>query len=151
MPLSLPIVLGPTAAQKIVHVDGEIAAARAAGSAGIIFVLSSFATSSIEEIAEAAPDTLKWLQVCLFKKRRITAGLVRRAERVGFKGIVLNIDANAIVRRFQYFNFRIPSNLEFANFRELNIPLNDFFEKGVKFFTRTISNTKIIVLIKFQK
>jgi hypothetical protein len=41
----------------------------AAAAAGIVYTLSTIATSSIEEIAEAAPTGINWFQLYIYKDR----------------------------------------------------------------------------------
>ena len=67
----MPIGIAPTAMQKMAHVDGECAAAKAAEEAGTLFILSTIATSSIEEVAAAAPRCLKWFQLYIYKDRKV--------------------------------------------------------------------------------
>lgn len=68
-PLQWPLGLAPVAMQKMAHADGEVGSARAAGLAGSVFILSTLSTSSIEELAEHAPDTCKWFQLYIHKDR----------------------------------------------------------------------------------
>lgn len=49
--ISMPIMIAPSAMQKMAHTDGESAISRAALSAGTIMTLSSWSTSSVEEVA----------------------------------------------------------------------------------------------------
>ena len=49
------------------HPDGELASARAAQAAGTVFIMSTISTCSIEEVAEAAPDAVKWFQLYIYK------------------------------------------------------------------------------------
>lgn len=65
----------------------------AAEAAGTVMILSTIATSSIEEIAEGAPSLFRWFQLYIYRDREITKQLVRRAEKAGFKALVLTIDA----------------------------------------------------------
>ncbi|XAR56378.1 (S)-2-hydroxy-acid oxidase [Bertholletia excelsa] len=53
--ISMPIMIAPTAMQKMAHPEGEYATARAASAAGTIMTLSSWATSSVEEVASTGP------------------------------------------------------------------------------------------------
>jgi len=62
-------------------------------------MLSSWATSSIEEVAEAAPGGLRWLQLYVYKDREVTKSLVKRAERAGYKGIFVTVDTPFLGRR----------------------------------------------------
>ena len=69
--VSLPIGIAPTAMQRMAHPEGECASARAAQEKGAIFILSTISTSSIEEVAEAAPDAVKWFQLYIYKDREV--------------------------------------------------------------------------------
>ncbi|CAG2069259.1 unnamed protein product [Timema podura] len=65
----MPVGVSPTAMQRMAHPDGECANAKAAGAMGTIFILSTLSTSSIEEVAAAAPNTIKWFQLYIYKDR----------------------------------------------------------------------------------
>ncbi len=67
----MPIGIAPTAMQRMSHPEGECASARAAQQAGTVFILSTIATSSIEEVAEAAPGAEKWFQLYIYKDRKV--------------------------------------------------------------------------------
>lgn len=66
---SWPLGIAPSAMQKLAHPDGEIGMARAAGKAGSIYILSTLSTTSLEDLAAAAPDTIKWFQLYIYKDR----------------------------------------------------------------------------------
>ncbi|CAG4963081.1 unnamed protein product [Parnassius apollo] len=116
--LSMPVGISPTAMQKMAHPDGEIANAKAAEMEGVIFTLSTIATSSIEEVAKAAPQAVKWFQLYIYKDREVTKSLVLRAEKAGFKAIVLTVDTPFFgLRRADVRNkFTLPEHLRLANF-----------------------------------
>ncbi|XP_024888011.1 hydroxyacid oxidase 1 [Temnothorax curvispinosus] len=118
--VSMPLGVAPTAMQRMAHPDGECANARAAQAAGTIFILSTIATSSIEEVAEAAPKGIKWFQLYIYNDRNVTLNLIKRAERAGFKALVLTVDAPFFGdRRPDLRNkFSLPSHLRFANFED---------------------------------
>lgn len=67
--LKWPVGIAPSAFQQMAHQDGEAGNAKAAGEMGSIFILSTFATMSIEEVARAAPFTNKWFQLFVYKDR----------------------------------------------------------------------------------
>ncbi|KAL0131256.1 hypothetical protein PUN28_002670 [Cardiocondyla obscurior] len=117
--ISMPLGVAPTAMQRMAHPDGECANAKAAQAAGTIFILSTLSTSSIEEVAEAAPNGLKWLQLYIYTDRDVTLNLIKRAERAGFKALVLTIDAPFFGNRRPDLRnkFALPSHLRFANFQ----------------------------------
>lgn len=80
--------------------------------------MSTLSTSSIEEVAAAAPNAKKWFQLYIYKDRAITQSLVRRAEQAGFKALVLTVDAPVFgIRRSDVRNkFNLPAHLQMANF-----------------------------------
>ena len=89
-PIALPILLAPVAGQSLYHPQGVLAAARAAASAKTIMGISSSAGHNVEEIA-AASSGPKWFQLYVPKDRAVARRLVERAERAGFKAIVLTV------------------------------------------------------------
>jgi lactate 2-monooxygenase len=88
----VPFLLAPIGVLTIAHPDGELAAARAAAALRIPFVLSSAASCSIEEIAEAMGDAPRWFQLYWVNDSDICASFVRRAEAAGYAAIVLTLD-----------------------------------------------------------
>jgi lactate 2-monooxygenase len=91
-PSPVPFFLAPIGVLSIAHPDGEVAAARAAASMRIPFVLSSAASHSIEEIAESMGDAPRWFQLYWVNDRDICASFVRRAEAAGYGAIVVTLD-----------------------------------------------------------
>ena len=80
-PVSMPLLVAPTAFHRMVHPDGEPATARAAAAAGTIMCLSTLATSGPAEVAAAAPDAPRWFQLYVFREREVTRGLVTPRSR----------------------------------------------------------------------
>jgi len=82
-PASLPIVFGPTGFTRMMHAGGEAAVARAAGRLGVPYTLSTLGTTSIEKLADEAPDTERWFQLYVSKDRGRATDLVTRARESG--------------------------------------------------------------------
>eukprot|EP00095_Tigriopus_kingsejongensis_P000169 maker-scaffold487_size158652-snap-gene-0.44 protein:Tk00169 transcript:maker-scaffold487_size158652-snap-gene-0.44-mRNA-1 annotation:"e3 ubiquitin-protein ligase rfwd2-like" len=116
--VNFPIGIAPTAMQRMAHPEGECASARAAQEMGTIFILSTIATSSIEEVAQAAPRARKWFQLYIYKDREVTKDLVLRAEKAGYEALVLTVDAPFFGRRLADIRnkFQLPAHLNMANF-----------------------------------
>jgi 4-hydroxymandelate oxidase len=92
-PVSMPILIGPTALYGLSHPEGECATARAAGEAGTIMALSTVATRSLKEVA-AVPTGPLWFQLYVYRGARgLAERLVRRADHAGYRAIVLTVDA----------------------------------------------------------
>ena len=51
--ISMPVIIAPTAFQKMANADGEVATAKAAGKAGTIMILSTLSNTSVEEVVKA--------------------------------------------------------------------------------------------------
>ena len=99
-PVSMPILVAPTAFHRMAHPEGEVAVARAAGKAGTIMILSTLSTSSIEEVVAEATGPV-WFQLYVYKDREATKSLIQRAEAAGCKAITLTVlgpDRLGIVR-----------------------------------------------------
>lgn len=111
--VSMPICVAATAMQRMAHPDGETATARACRSCDTGMMLSSWATSTIEEVAEAAPGAVRWMQLYIYKDRALTQSLVRRAEEAGYKGIFVTVDTPYLGRRRDDVRnrFKLPSHL----------------------------------------
>jgi isopentenyl diphosphate isomerase/L-lactate dehydrogenase-like FMN-dependent dehydrogenase len=95
-PVSLPVLVAPTAFQLVAHEERELGTARGAAAARTIMCLSTLATASPREVAEAAPDAPRWLQVYVFKDRAVTDDVVAQSVEAGFSALVLTADLPVI-------------------------------------------------------
>jgi 4-hydroxymandelate oxidase len=111
-----PILIAPTAYHRMAHPDGELAVARAAAARGTVMVVSTLATTSLEEVAESTPAP-KWFQLYVHKDRAFTQSLVERAEAAGYEAIVLTVDTPLLGRRLRDERnaFCLPEGLSMAN------------------------------------
>jgi lactate 2-monooxygenase len=91
-PSPFPFFLAPVGVLSIAHVDGELAPARAAAAARVPFILSTAASHSIEEIADAMGDAPRWFQLYWVSDREVVESLVRRAEAANYGAIVVTLD-----------------------------------------------------------
>ncbi|CAH3122285.1 unnamed protein product [Porites lobata] len=97
--VSLPIGIAPTATQKLAHPDGEQATAKAASKAGTCMILSCVGSTSLEDVATMAPESVKWLQLYVLSSQEMTKKIVKRAEKEGYKAIVMTVDATVRGKR----------------------------------------------------
>jgi 4-hydroxymandelate oxidase len=93
MELGMPLLVAPVAFQKLAHPDGELGMARAAAVAKTAMCVSSLASASPGEVAEAAPDGTHVLQLYVFKDRGVTRALIDQAVEHGYRAIALTVDA----------------------------------------------------------
>src|SRR5262245_60061868 len=87
-----PFLLAPIGVLGIVHPEAEVAAARAAAATGVPLVLSTAASRSLEDVAEAMGDAPRWFQLYWVSDREVVASLVARAERAGYSALVVTLD-----------------------------------------------------------
>jgi lactate 2-monooxygenase len=85
-----PFLLAPIGVLSIVHPDAELAVARASKATGVPLVLSSAASTSVEEVA--AVDPPRWFQLYWWGDPELAESLVRRAEAAGYGAIMLTLD-----------------------------------------------------------
>ncbi len=88
---ALPLMLSPTALQRVFHWQGERAVARAAEKFGLWFGISSLATVSIEEIA-ALVSTPKLFQLYVHRDEGLNASMIERCREAKFDAIALTVD-----------------------------------------------------------
>src|SRR5437879_1155542 len=89
--LPMPLILGPVGSCRLMYPRGEEAAARAAGSAGIICTLSTLSGCRLEDVANAASGGPVWYQLYLVGGRDCALAAIERA-RQGFSALVVTID-----------------------------------------------------------
>jgi L-lactate dehydrogenase (cytochrome) len=88
---ALPLILSPTALQRVFHWQGERAVARAAEKFGLWFGISSLATVSIEEIG-ALVSSPKMFQLYVHKDKGLNASMIQRCKAAKFDAITLTVD-----------------------------------------------------------
>ena len=110
--ISLPVIAAPAAAHGLAHVSAEAGSARGVAASGTIMSVSNYASSSLEEIADAVPGAPQWFQLYLSKDDSFNRALVKKAEDLGFRAIILTVDAPIGGRRVRDirndFKFPLP-------------------------------------------
>ncbi len=87
-----PVLLAPIGVQSIVHPEAELAVARAAAAHGLTAILSTAASHTIEQVAEATGDGPRWYQLYWPTDRDLAASFVGRAGEAGYEAIVVTLD-----------------------------------------------------------
>ncbi|CAL1262320.1 unnamed protein product [Larinioides sclopetarius] len=98
--ITFPVCLAPSAMHRMAHPDGEVATIKAAEAEGVPMVLSTMSTTSLEDVAKAAPSSIRWLQLYIYNDRKVSRDLVVRAEKAGYLAIVLTVDAPVFGHRW---------------------------------------------------
>lgn len=86
----------------------------AAAEMGVIYTLSSFSTSSIEDVAKVVNEASPlWMQIYVMEERKYTEEMIRKAEAKGFKALVLTVDApvNGLRHESWKHSLKLPSHL----------------------------------------
>jgi isopentenyl diphosphate isomerase/L-lactate dehydrogenase-like FMN-dependent dehydrogenase len=115
--LSMPLLVAPTAFQRLAHEDGEIAMARGAAAAGTAMCLSTLGSVTPAELRGAAPDAALWFQLYWSKDRGFTQELLASAVESGFHALVFTVDfpAAGLRERDVRAAFELPAELPLPN------------------------------------
>jgi 4-hydroxymandelate oxidase len=126
-PVSCPILTAPCAFNSLAHPDGELAVARATSARGMLQVVSTAATHSLEEVAAAVPQGQRWFQLYCYKDRGVTRALVDRATAAGYRALCLTVDAPFVGRRERDMRnrFGLPPGLRWKNLEPYGFDLMD--------------------------
>ena len=89
---ALPFGIAPTGFTRMMQTEGERAGATAAAAAGIPYTLSTMGTTSIEDVAAAAPDARRWFQLYMWRDRESSLALVDRAAAAGYDTLMVTVD-----------------------------------------------------------
>ncbi len=89
--LALPVLLAPVGYSRLMHRDGEPAAARAAGVAGSVYILSTMSGYDLESVKAASSGPL-WYQVYPVGGRGTAEAAIARARAAGYSALVVTID-----------------------------------------------------------
>ena len=89
--LSFPAILAPVGYSRLMHPDGECAAARGAGAAGTAYILSTISGHKLEDVRAASSGPV-WYQLYLVGGRAVAEAALDRAARAGFSVLVVTID-----------------------------------------------------------
>jgi isopentenyl diphosphate isomerase/L-lactate dehydrogenase-like FMN-dependent dehydrogenase len=126
--IAMPVLVAPTAFQRVAHPDGEVATARAAKRAGTIYCYSTLATSTPAQVSEPAGQ--RWFQLYVFRDEGITRELIAQARDNGFTALVLTIDAPVRGNRERDLRtgFTIPEDVPIASIGRGGITPMQMFE-----------------------
>ncbi len=112
----LPLAIGPTGFNGMLCKDADILLAKAARDKGVPFTLSTVSSNSLEEVAAAVPDGELWYQLYSLNDPAVEDDLLRRAEAVGCRTLLLTSDAVLIGNReWDRRNFAKPLQLTWRN------------------------------------
>ncbi|ORY38183.1 FMN-dependent alpha-hydroxy acid dehydrogenase [Rhizoclosmatium globosum] len=111
-PSSLPVYITACALGKLGHPEGEVVLTRAAGAKGVIQMMPTLASCSLDEMLDArvvGQDT--WFQLYVNGDREVTRKVVKRAEERGCKGLFVTVDAPSLGRREKDMRLKYSSSV----------------------------------------
>jgi 4-hydroxymandelate oxidase len=119
-----PILLAPVAYQRLLNPRGELATKEGANASGATMVLSTFSTTSLEDVASVG-GRAPWFQFYIGPDRDVTLGFLRRVEAAGYETVVLTVDTPVLGARYREWrsNFALPPGMEKANFKGMPVGL----------------------------
>jgi lactate 2-monooxygenase len=97
--LPVPVLLAPIGVLGIAHPDAESAVARAAAAAGVPIVLSTAATTPMEDVATANGNGQRWFQLYWPKDKAVAASFLGRAQAAGYSVLVVTLDTRILAWR----------------------------------------------------
>ncbi len=155
--ISFPVMFAPTGGHQRAHPEGELATARAAGAAGTILTLSTASSYSIEEVHSVATGPL-WFQLYVFRERRLSEILAKRAEAAGYSALVVTVDNLGAVyteRKDRYEYDTEGASRVRANFVGIDLPGlpavigNDFYDPSFNWsdlaWLRSLTNLPLVI------
>lgn len=89
--LSFPAMLAPVGYSRLMHPEGEVAAARVAGEAGTGYILSTISGHKLENVKAGSKGPV-WYQLYLMGGREAAEASIDRARRAGFSALVITVD-----------------------------------------------------------
>jgi isopentenyl diphosphate isomerase/L-lactate dehydrogenase-like FMN-dependent dehydrogenase len=89
--LDVPFLLAPVGYSRMMHPEGEVAAARAAGNAGTAYTLSTISGHRMEDVKAASSGPV-FYQLYLMGGRGAAESALERARAAGFGALVVTID-----------------------------------------------------------
>jgi 4-hydroxymandelate oxidase len=125
-----PVLVAPTAMHGLFHPEREVATATGAAAAGTVYVLSQAATTSLEDVAAAAPTGLRWMQLYVQRDRGRTRAVCERAAAAGYRALVVTVDSPVITRRTRLIErstFGVPAGMGLPNLAP-GVEAPDLFE-----------------------
>ncbi len=151
-PVSMPVLVAPTALQRLAHPDGEPAMARAAAAAGTVFTLSTLATTRPRDVVSDGP---RWFQLYVLKDRGRTRALLDEALDSGVQAVVLTVDAPRAGKRERDVRtgFRVPAEVEMPAIADVCPTPAEFFALVDESLTwasleRLVADCPVPVLVK---
>jgi L-lactate dehydrogenase (cytochrome) len=129
--LAFPLILAPTGYTRMMHNDGEKAVARVAARHNVPYTLSTVGTTTVEDLAEAAPEGNNWFQLYVAKDRAKTVELIDRVIASGYEVLMVTVDTQVGGSRVRELRdgLTIPPALSVKTFADMATHPSWWFDK----------------------
>jgi len=97
--MTVPFMLAPVGVLAIAHKEAELAVARAAAAQRVPMVVSTAASTAMEEVAAANGEGQRWYQLYWPKDRAVAASMLGRAQAAGYSVLVVTLDTRMLAWR----------------------------------------------------
>lgn len=116
--VSMPLIVAPSAVQRMAHPDGELATARAVKAAGLAMILSMNSSTTVEDVAAQGVDFM--MQLYVSRDREHMRGIIERAENAGARALVLTVDHAGMPVRLRELRrpLVVPPEVKFVHLAE---------------------------------
>ena len=131
--INLPLMISPTGALKHVHIDGDLAVARAAEQMDTVMIVATNANYTIEEISDATMSPL-WFQLYHYDDDT-TIDLVTRTTSAGYRAICVTVDSGPSLgkQRDIHNDFSLDPSIGMANINSRNHLESELFQNAKQF------------------
>ncbi|RTE84356.1 hypothetical protein BHE90_001089 [Fusarium euwallaceae] len=115
--VKFPFGFSPTAMQQLAHPDGEEGTAKATATVGVPMGLSNYSTIELEKVISHGKGNPYVMQMSLLKNKDAMIKMIKRADKAGFKALLVTLDAPYLGRRLNEFRnkFNLPKGMEYPN------------------------------------
>ncbi|ATC96313.1 alpha-hydroxy acid oxidase [Pseudoalteromonas tunicata] len=119
-----PMLLAPVAYQKLAHPSGEVGSMQGAAAQDIGYILSTLASTALEEVIDYKQSADCWFQLYVQPDWHDTLALIQRAEYAGYSALVITVDApiNGLRNREQRAGFVLPAGVSAVNITATQSP-----------------------------
>jgi len=111
---NLPIGIAPVGLGNMMWPGSELSLAKAAQKTNIPYVLSTFSTTPLEDIAKVAPDVC-WYQLYTPKDHIVLEDIIKRVKKSGYKALVITVDIPVSAKRNRELKDQLQIPLNFSS------------------------------------
>jgi L-lactate dehydrogenase (cytochrome) len=133
--VSIPMYVTATALGRLYHEGGETTLAKGAKLAGVCQMCPTLASCTMDEMAAARqPGAAQWWQLYVNKDKNVTKEVVQKAERLGFKGLFITVDAPQLGRRERDMRNKAKMTADVQSKQKAKVSMNQGTARAISSF-----------------